>query len=133
MLTTQILRYGLVGLLNTSVGVAFIFFFMAVLHAGEVAANAAGYGAGFVVSYGLNRSWTFQHDGAVGRSLWKYAIVVAASYVVNLGAMLLALRGVGLDPFLSQAIGIGAYTVLVFLGSRHFCFPGTVLLEGDSR
>jgi putative flippase GtrA len=122
MIKRQLVRYAIVGLANTTVGLFCIFFAMAVFGLQDITANALGYGIGFFLSYGLNRSWTFQHNGAIGRSLSYFAILVVVSYFCNLLVMVGASRGIGINSYEAQLLGVCTYTTLVFLGSRYFAF-----------
>jgi putative flippase GtrA len=60
-------RFAVVGAVNTFVGLAFIYSARA-MGLGEVSANATGYAIGLVLSFGLNRFWTFRHRGPCCRT-----------------------------------------------------------------
>lgn len=119
--STPVLRFLLVGIGNTLVGLAVIYAVKAFFGVGDVAANALGYGVGFLISFSLNRSWTFRHQGVVTRALAAFLIVQAAAYSLNL-ACVLAMIGFGIDSYVAQALGIPPYTVVSYLGSRYFAF-----------
>ena len=58
------LRFALTGVVNTCVGLMFIFAAKYFLEFGDIAANALGYGVGLIVSFVLNALWTFHYAGA---------------------------------------------------------------------
>ena len=55
------------------------------------------------------------------------------AYLVNLVIVLVAHRLGGVDPYLAQPLGIGAYTAIMFLGSRYYVFgnPRPILRESE--
>ncbi len=118
----RLLRFGLTGLANSAVGWAVIF---GGLWAGlsGLAANAAGFGVGLVLSFTLNRRFVFGVRGAVrGREVAKFLAAFAVAYGVNL-AVLFAAQGVlGKDSALAQLPAIGAYMVIFFLLSQFVVF-----------
>lgn len=117
-----LIRYLLVGVVNTLVGLGIIYLAMYFLHMGIAASNAFGYAVGIVVSFILNKSWTFNSDDHAVYSFLRYLLVLAVAYVVNLETVLFANYNFNLNPYLSQALGIFPYTAIGFLGSRYFAF-----------
>lgn len=120
-LAGQAVRYGAVGALNTVVGVAVIYLFMA-LGLGDVAANAIGYLVGLSLSYALNSQWTFRYRGAHADAVPRFVLVIAAAYAANLAALLLARDLGGVDSHLAQLFGVAAYVGIGFVGSRLYAF-----------
>ena len=128
-----LVRYGLVGLVNTGVGLAVILGAEFGLHAGPVVANALGYAAGFVVGFVLNRSFVFRSDARVGVAGPRYFVAVAACYGLNL-MVLQGARGVlpatDLARAAAQLCAMGAYTVSLFALSRYWVFAGAGISPG---
>jgi putative flippase GtrA len=117
-----LVRFLLVGVSNTLIGMGVIYFCWRVLGWPDLPANITGYAIGIVWSYTLNRLWTFQHRGAVVRSLPRFLLVCAIAYAANL-AVLFAMRSLmGPESFLPHVVGMGVYTVTGYLGSRYFAF-----------
>jgi putative flippase GtrA len=123
----QLYRFLLVGLANTVVGLLCIWGAMRFFAFSDAAANLFGYACGLVQSFVLNRTWTFAHRGAVMRSFPRWLAVAVVAYLANLGIVLAAHRLGGVNPYLAQPLGIGAYTTIMFLGSRHFVFSKPAL------
>lgn len=116
------LRFGLTGILNTLVGLGVIFAAKAFLRWDDVPANVAGYGAGLVVSFFVNRAWTFAHTGSMGPAALRFALSFAVAYGANL-ATVLALRDIAsVDGYIAQAAGVVPYTVTFYLLSSRYVF-----------
>ncbi|RVT84228.1 GtrA family protein [Rhodobacteraceae bacterium CCMM004] len=121
-LIRQAMRFGAAGAVNTVVGFAAILGAFYGLGLGATASNAIGYAIGFAVSYGLHRRWTFRHSGRHGRSLPRYALVMAAGYAANLGVLHLLYGPLGVPFVAAQVVAMAAFTITVFAGSRLFAF-----------
>lgn len=120
-LSFQFAKYLLVGLLNTFVGLAFIYLGMA-LGLSDVIANAIGYLIGFCVSFVANSKWTFRQNRTTPGAFARFLLVTGVAYAGNLCVMLLARDGLHLDHRLAQLVGVPAYTMIGFIGSRLFAF-----------
>lgn len=115
------IRFGIVGIANTFVGLGVIYSTKFFLGFGDVLANATGYGVGIVVSYTLNRRWTFGYSRAVLPSFLRFLGVLAIAYFLNLFTVLAAIR-LGTNSYLAQALGVPPYTLFSYLASRYFVF-----------
>lgn len=114
-------RFLAVGVVNTVVGLGIIYFCKWALGAGDVIANVAGYSVGLLVSFTLNRSWTFRDDGAISSAFARFMMVFFVAYAVNLASVLALIR-FGVNDYLAQALGVVPYTLLSFLAGRYFVF-----------
>ena len=117
---TSVWRFAVVGMLNTVAGLAVIYAARA-LGLGEVAANATGYAIGLMLSFTLNRRWTFRHRGSLLGPASRFAVVTLAAWLANL-AVLLGLLHLGMAAVLAQACAVLSYTVISYLGSRWWAF-----------
>ncbi len=118
----RLFRFALAGLANSAVGWAMIF---AGLWAGlsGLAANAAGFGVGLVLSFTLNRRFVFGVTGAVqGREVAKFLAAFAVAYGINVVVLYAAQSVLGADSPWAQLPAIGAYVVIFFLLSQLFVF-----------
>jgi putative flippase GtrA len=66
-----LMRYLLVGVANTLVGLSTIYFAMYILQLGVVSANAFGYSIGILLSFALNKTWTFSNGDHVVASFLR--------------------------------------------------------------
>lgn len=118
----RLLRFGLTGLANSAVGWAVIF---GGLWAGlsGLAANAAGYGVGLVMSFTLNRRFVFGVTGRVrAREVGRFLAAFAIAYGANVAVLFAAQRVLGQDSALAQLPAIAAYIVIFFLLSQFVVF-----------
>jgi putative flippase GtrA len=118
------IRFAVVGVSNTLLGLLVIFVAWRLWGWPDWAANAFGYGVGFLWGFGLNRRWTFRARGSVSRSFVRYLLVCAAAFAANFVVMLAARAWLGPDTFAPHLLGVCVYTVLAFLGSHYFAFRG---------
>lgn len=115
-------RYLAVGALNTTVGYGVIYAAMYFADVAPAAANALGYGVGLVVSYTLNRRWTFRSDAAVLGSAVRFLAVMGAAYLANLATVVGLIDRAGVDPYVAQAAGLFPYLAIGYAGSRFVAF-----------
>ena len=118
----QFLKFVAVGLINTIIGLSVIYGAMFYAGAGPFAANAIGYGVGFIIGYHLNRKWTFSNRRRAESALFYYIAVVAVSYCANISIVYVGIFLLELNAYLVQFAGVVSYTVLVYVGSRRFVF-----------
>lgn len=121
-LVRQSMRFGMVGVVNTALGLSAIYALMFFLGTGPALANFVGYGLGLAVSFALNRVWTFRSALPMAHVLPKYLLVAASCYLLNLGAVLACTSYLSANPYLAQPVGMAVYTVSVFLSCRWFVF-----------
>ncbi len=119
-------RFMIVGVANTSVGLFIIYAAKWLVGLNDVVANMVGYSCGFVLSFLLNKRWSFRHTGSVGPALFRFILVVLVAYLLNLSVTMLAINKFGINSYLAQALGILPYTIATYLGSRHFAFSTPV-------
>jgi len=116
----QGVRYLTVGVLNTAVGLGIIYILM---FAGvpDLSANFVGYAVGFGISFWVNSHWTFKEGPSRARAL-RYAVVVCVGYALNICLFLYSRDVLGINSYLAQFLGVCAYTVVGFVGSRLYVF-----------
>ena len=98
----------------------------------DLTANALGYFFAFLMSYAINKRWTFRHEGANLPALFCFAVVMAVAYLGNL-ITLLILTNLGFDSYLAQAAGVVPYTVIGYLGSRFLAFASAASATNDKQ
>ncbi|MDA8050845.1 MAG: GtrA family protein [Rhodospirillales bacterium] len=115
----QFAKFVFFGAVNTLVGLSVIFLALRFLDAGALPANAAGYLAGFMVSFVLNGRITFGQESLSASMFGRFAAVYAIAYLANVVTLWLALSS---GKYLAEAAGVAAYTLIGFLGCRLFVF-----------
>ena len=79
------LKFMLVGVVNTLVGIAVMFFCFNVLAWSYWVSSALNYMVGSIVSYLLNKRYTFQQKGNDWHTVWKFIVNVSVCYVLAYG------------------------------------------------
>ena len=127
LIDSSIPKFLLVGVGNTLLSM-FLMFLLEGL--GYWPSTAIAYVAGAVMSFFLNRHFTFPSQEKLGRSAVKFAVNVAVCYVVGYG-LAKVLVPIPQQPNavpviwverLSKLVGMGLYTVLNYFGQRFFAF-----------
>ncbi|GAX92024.1 GtrA family protein [Effusibacillus lacus] len=127
-------RFLLVGVLNTIVGLCAMYFFLNLAGFNYWASTFLGNSIGAVVSYVLNKTFTFRHKGTVRSSAWKFVLVILVcyglSYWTSLQLSSLLQNALPLSQKVIENIavlvGAGIYTIANYLGNKFFAFrhPG---------
>lgn len=143
----QLIKYGLVGVLNTLLTAVVIwsilFFFSRKDNTVSptllvmVSANVTGYLVGLVNSFILNRNWTFKSRSGWKRSFIRFIIAFGICYGVQLGVVLW-LNGVVVEQkwqmevwgygfsltsaYACQLAGIVVFSILNFLLNKYYTF-----------
>lgn len=127
LVDASIPKFLLVGVGNTLLSAVMMFLLEGL---GYWPSTAIAYVAGAVMSFFLNRRFTFQSEAAIGSSAVKFALNVAVCYVLAyaiaqpLGGWVLGavgVEGIWLER-LTKIGGMGLYTVLNYFGQRFFAF-----------
>jgi putative flippase GtrA len=87
-----------------------------------VAAALAGYVAGGVVSYGLNRRFTYRSDRPHGEATWRFGLVAGVGLFLTWGLMHVLTRRLGLPYLLSQVATTGVVLFWSFLAHKLWTF-----------
>ena len=122
----QLVRFGLVGLLNTLIGITAIYGLMFFFNTNLMLANGIGYAIGLVVSFMLNKTWTFSDRQGLKQVFPLYLVIAAVAYGINLAVVVTTHEILEFDPYLAQITGIGFYTIMMFVGSRWLVFRRAV-------
>ena len=122
------LKFILVGIVNTLVGTGVMFLLYNVFHTGYGIASASNYIVGSVVSYFLNKYFTFQNKEKSVRMVILFILNISICYLLAYGlakpcAMAL-LSGVsqGIQENVAMLIGMGLFIILNYFGQRFLVF-----------
>jgi putative flippase GtrA len=123
---TQLVRYLMVGVANTLVGYAVIFFCMLGLGLSPALSNLLGFCVAVVCSFLLNRRFTFRSDGQMRRELPRFAASTLLAYLLNLATLLVCIDLLQVPPIWAQLVAGAVYTGSSFLISKFWVFkPAT--------
>lgn len=120
-------KFLLVGIANTLLSAVIMFLLEGI---GYWASTAIAYVAGAVLSFFLNRSFTFKSNSALWPSVFKFAVNVMLCYLIAysiaqpfIGALL---EHTSIIPIwqerIAKVFGMGLYTVINYFGQRFFAF-----------
>lgn len=125
---TKLLKFILVGIANTLVGTAIMFGLYNLAGCSYWVSSAANYIIGSILSYVLNKNFTFQHQGQVGQSLVRFAGNIVACYLLAYGIAKPIIRFVlenqsqQVQENFAMLAGMILFTGFNYLGQRYFVF-----------
>ena len=132
-------RFILVGIINTLVGYGVMFglYNLAGLHrlgdTGYWISSAANYVVGSIVSFFLNKHFTFRSREKGAKVVLRFAVNISVCYLLAYGlakpAVAWLLRGMGLSQQLqgnlTMLAGSGLFVILNYFGQRFFAFKAS--------
>jgi putative flippase GtrA len=131
-------RFLLVGVINTIVGLSFMYLFLHVFSFSYWVSTFLGNVIGACVSYFLNRTFTFKSTTSMGKSMIRFAVVILFCYFISyyLGEKIATILFSKI-PFIEKKhaadaavlFGTGFYTITNYLGQRLFVFQKTGITE----
>lgn len=122
MISSTLARYLFVGVANTAVGYGVILILQLQLGMHPVVANALGYVVGMIMSYALNRRYTFRSQRGHTMGVPIFVVSAAICYLLNVAVLQFSINVVGLPAAISQALAICAYTFLFYIANRYVVF-----------
>ncbi|MDP4575804.1 GtrA family protein [Qipengyuania sp. G39] len=118
----QIGRFGLAGIVNTVVGYGVILLCLSI-GIGDYLANAIGYGTGFLLSFALNRRFTFGLRGPVQKGeVARFAVALMLAYAANLAVLTVGRAFFGEGYALVQLPALATYTAVFYVLSVRLVF-----------
>lgn len=123
-----LLRFLLVGIVNTLVGCGTMFLLYNLAHCSYWFSSAANYVIGGIVSFFLNKYFTFRKTAWAWNEVVRFALNVAVCWLVAYGIakpmvlLVLQEQTVSLQENVAMLVGMCLYTALNYLGQRFFAF-----------
>lgn len=121
-------RFVLVGMINTLVGCGTMFLLYNWGHWSYWLSSAANYILGGIVSFFLNKYFTFRQREWAWSEVLRFVVNVAVCYLLAYGIakplVIAVLHGqtVSVQENAAMLVGMGLYTCLNYLGQRFFAF-----------
>ena len=131
------LKFIIVGIINTLFGMAIMFYCYNVLDLGHWFSSAMKYLFGGILSYFLNKKYTFEVKETSQKAMIRFAINLTVCYLIAYGvAQPLALylfQGAGekLQGNIALVIGMGLYVLLNYVGQRFWAFKQEEIIESE--
>lgn len=124
-------KFIIVGVINTLFGTAIMFVFYNVFHLSYWISSASNYFFGSILSYFLNKTFTFQSKGNTGKTIVRFAANISVCYLCAYGMAKPLVRWV-LTEFPQQVqeniamlVGMCLFVALNYIGQRFFVFHKT--------
>jgi len=121
-------KFILVGVVNTLFGTAIMFLFYNLLHLSYWLSSASNYFFGSILSYFLNKYFTFQNKSRSWKTVLRFAVNIAACYLVAYGLarplIRLLMRGCAqsLTDNVAMVLGMCIFVALNYLSQRFLTF-----------
>lgn len=125
---SSLIRFGLVGILNTVVGTTIMFVLYNKLHCTYWQSSFANYFFGSILSFFLNKYFTFRSKQRSWREVVRFVINIAVCYLLAYGISeplmlwLLADRSRQFRENVAMLGGMVLFVALNYLGQRFFTF-----------
>lgn len=129
------LKFLLVGVINTLAGNGVMFLLYNLCGCGYGISTAANYIAGSIVSYFLNKYYTFKQTKKSIKEVIRFVINIVVCYAIAYGAakplayLIFSGFSESLKDNLAMVAGSGMFIVLNYFGQRFFAFKN----EGSDR
>lgn len=128
LMNSTVVKFLLVGVFNTLVGCGIMFLLYNFAGCSYWFSSATNYVIGSIISFFLNKNFTFQNHDRSWKPAARFIINVAVCYLIAYGAakpLVLALfseQNAKLQENIAMASGMCLYTLLNFFGQRFFAF-----------
>lgn len=132
LIDEKLLKFIIVGILNTIVGMVTMFLFYNQFNMGYWGASALSYFLGSVVSFFLNKNFTFNSDVSNKKAVIKFSFTILVcyifAYVLAKPLVIYCFNRIKLniaDKFIEQfamLVGMGLFTVSNYIMQRYFAF-----------
>lgn len=124
----KLIKFVIVGVVNTLVGMAIMFGLYNLAGCSYWVSSAANYILTSILSYFLNKTFTFGNKDGVGSTALRFALNIAVCYLLAYGIAkpavnwLLAGASVSLRDNCSMFAGMVLFTGFNYIGQRFFAF-----------
>jgi putative flippase GtrA len=119
----QLVRFGLIGFLNTAIDFGIFTLLTAIAGAGPIFSHIASYTCGVMNSYFFNRTWTFQKkEKSSAAEFFKFVVVNLISLGVSSLVLYLLEYSAGLNIYISKLGATICSLAVNFIGSKLIVF-----------
>lgn len=124
----KLIKFVIVGVVNTLVGMAIMFGLYNLAGCSYWVSSAANYILTSILSYFLNKTFTFGNKDGVGSTALRFALNIAVCYLLAYGIAkpavnwLLSGASVSLRDNCSMLAGMVLFTGFNYIGQRFFAF-----------
>ncbi len=123
ILNSQLIKFGLVGFLNTAVDFGVFTLLTAVVGLGSTISHIISYTCGVLNSYFINRTWTFKQSSKSNpMEFLKFLLVNMASLGLSTLVLNYLETGANLSVYLAKAVATICSMAINFVGSKLLVF-----------
>ena len=128
LIDAKTIKFGIVGVINTVFGTAIMFGLYNLAGCSYWLSSAANYFFGSILSYFLNKNFTFQNKDSVSKTIPKFVLNILVCYILAYGiakpATLYALQNysVVIQENVAMLVGMCLFVVFNYCGQRSFAF-----------
>lgn len=133
------LRFIIVGVINTLFGTAIMFVFYNVFGLSYWLSSASNYFFGSILSYFLNKYFTFRYKKRDWKVVWRFVLNISACYLIAYGAAkplvraLLSGASATIQENVAMLCGMCLFVALNYLGQRFFAFKSEENNDGKAE
>ena len=123
-----VIRFIIVGVVNTLFGTAIMFVFYNVFHLSYWISSASNYFFGSILSYFLNKGYTFRYGKTDFKSIFRFTVNILVCYLLAYGIAkpvmrhLLSGYSLSIQENVSMMLGMVLFVGLNYLGQRYCAF-----------
>ena len=124
----KLIKFIVVGIINTLVGMMMMFGLYNLAGCSYWLSSATNYVLTSILSYVLNKRFTFKHEGDIKGSALRFSVNIAVCYLLAYGiakpAIYYVLGGYSqkIRDNVAMAVGMMFFTMFNYLGQRFFAF-----------
>lgn len=128
VIDAKTIKFGIVGVINTLFGTAIMFGLYNLAGCSYWVSSAANYFFGSILSYFLNKTFTFQNKGSIRETVPKFVLNILVCYLLAYGiakpAVLYALQGYSavIQENVAMLVGMCLFVIFNYCGQRYFAF-----------
>ena len=121
-------KFFLVGVINTAVGTGVMYFLYDVIHCSYWVSSWANFVTGGIISYFLNKHYTFQSANKSPWEIFRFLFVLTAGYLIAFAVAkpitvkILQNASPNTQENIAMLVGTCLYSVLNYIGQRFFAF-----------
>ena len=133
------LRFVLVGIINTLVGTVIMFVFYNIFHFGYWFSSASNYVLASILSYFLNKYYTFRSKGDDWRSIIRFVINISVCYLLAYGIAKPLMRWIlsgttqTIQENVAMLTGMVLFVAFNYTGQRFFVFSQQTDKQNDNN
>lgn len=116
------LRFGLVGLLSTTVHIAIVWLLLTRSNIAPIVTNTFAFLSAFGFSFVGNYIWTFRSPGRPRRAILRFFVIAVSAFAVNTLLLAFLLYGNWFSPVASAVFSASIVPLISYVASRLWAF-----------